>query len=429
VRGVGFGGETPWINYVGTAAEAVALYFKLGVWPHPLVVDYGLTPGQGGWVLGVGAAVVMATLLAVGWALRRGWTPGFAGAAALIMLAPTTSVVPVRFQPIAEHRMYLPLAVLLPGAVIVGFAALGRRAARIGLAAAAGLTLLTVVRNADYRDEEAMWRDTIAKRPDNWRAYNARATALFQRQRLAEGIATLEAALRLNPSEPKLLNNYANALALPMIARWPEAIAAGERAVALDPAYPEARNSLASAYLKIGRVNEAADQFAAAQRLMPDSAEICSNLCDALRQAGRAAEAVASGETALRLKPDMVVAHGNLGLALADLGRADEAIGHYETALRLKPDYLEVRNNLAVLFLNLGRLAEADAQLAEALRLKPDYADAHNTLGIVRVQQGRLADAEAEVASALRIRPDYGNARDNLQRLHALQPAGAAAKE
>ena len=86
---------------------------------------------------------------------------------------------------------------------------------------------LTVVRNEDYRTEVQIWRDAAEHRPDNWRAHATLSSALFREQRIAEGIAALEVALKVNPTEAKLHNNYANALALPMVGRWAEAVAAG----------------------------------------------------------------------------------------------------------------------------------------------------------------------------------------------------------
>jgi len=419
----------PWVGHVATSCEAVALYLKLSVWPHPLVIDHGTLPARGGMVLMASALVVVAWIVGTLWAWRRWGAVGFAGAAVLVMLAPTSSVVPVVFQPIAEHRMYLPLAVVLALAVVGGYAWGGRRAIHAGLVAAVGFAGLTVARNADYGSEEAIWRDTIAKRPDNWRAHNALGSELIRQQRIPEGIAAVETALKLNQGEAKLYNNYANALALPQVGRLPEAIAAGERAVQLDPTYADAHNSLAGALFKAGRIGEAVEQYLTAEKLKPESAEIRSNVCDVLRQAGRAAEAVVHGEEALRLKPNFPAAENNLGLALAALGRTDEAVAHYRAALRLTPDFVEVMNNLGVVLLNASRFEAAREPLAEAIRRKPDYAEAHNSLGIVLAQLGRKAEAAAEFESALRFKPDYPNARENLKTLRAMDDAPVAPRE
>lgn len=428
-RGVGFGGKIAWLDYVATECEAVALYLKLSVWPHPLVIDYGVTPARGGAVFVLSAIMVAGFVAGTAAVWRRWRLVGFAGACVLVMLAPTSSVVPVGHQPIAEHRMYLPLAVLVTAAVVATYAWAGRRVRWAGVGVAVGFTALTIARNEDYRTEVQIWRDAATKRPDNWRAHATLSSALFREQRIAEGIAALEVALKVNPTEAKLHNNYANALALPMVGRWAEAVAAGERAVALDPNYAEARNSLAQVLRQVGRGAEAVGQLEVARKLQPESAEIRSNLCDALRLMGRVADAVAEGEAAVRLKPEFPVAHGNLGLVLAAAGRATEAEKSYATALRLRPSYVEVRNNFAVLLLNGGRYEEALVQVTEAIRLKPDYAEALNTRGIICAQLGRLEEAASAFETALRLRPNYGEARKNLNLLREMAEKKAAPRE
>lgn len=428
-RGVGFGGAMTWIDTVATSCEAVALYLKLSVWPSPLVIDYGATPMRGGLILAASAASVGAVVLGTVWAWRKRSAVGFVGAAVLIVLSPTSSVVPLAFQPIAEHRMYLPLAGIVAAAMVGGYAWIGRRAVWVGAAIGCCFVGMTIARNHDYRSAEAIWRDTIAKRPDNWRAHNALGSELFRQQRIDEGIAAVEAALRINPHQPKLLGNYANALALPMVGRWREAIAAGERAVHLDPGDAEARDALGSVLLKVGRAAEAAEQFEALSRLRPEVAAVRSNWCDALRQTGRVAEAILQGEAALRLRPNFPEAHCNLGLALAGAGRPAEAMAHYEAALRLRPSYVEVLNNLSVVLMNSGRLEEARGRIEEALRVKPEYAEAHNSRGIIFAKLGRLAEAREAFETALRLKPDYAGARDNLSVLRAMVEQAAGEKK
>ena len=426
-RGVGFGGNISWLDYVATEFEAVALYLKLSVWPQPLVIDYGLTPARGGAVLAGSVVVVVAWMGGTALALRKWPLVGFAGGWVLVILAPTSSVVPVAIQPMAEHRMYLPLAGVVALVVLAAYRWAGRGVLVGAVVVAVGLGGMTERRNHDYRSKEAIWRAAVEARPDNWRARSALATALFEQRRMAEGIAEIRVAIRWNPTEANLYNNLANALAY--AGRTAEAIEAGEQAIHLEPDHAEARNSLAHALLKAGRVAEAVGQLEAAVRRKPDSAEIRSNLADGLRQVGRAAEAVEQGEAALRLMPEFAEAHCNLGLALVELGRTAEAIAHYESALRLRPAYLEVRNNLGVALLGVGRFDEARAVLAETLRQKPDYAEAHNSLGIVWAKLGRAAEAAAEFEAALRLKPDYGTARENLKLLRAMQEAPPAPRE
>jgi hypothetical protein len=109
-RGVGFGqGMNPGENVL-VQAQAVFRYLRLAWWPDGLVFDYGWSFGgdrpQALLALAGCVAVVGATL----WAVARRPTLGFAAAWVLLLLAPTSTFIPIVQQPVAESRMYLPLA-------------------------------------------------------------------------------------------------------------------------------------------------------------------------------------------------------------------------------------------------------------------------------------------------------------------------------
>ena len=98
------------------------------LWPHPLIGDYGRFLGGAAWRSR--RARSSSSRLAAGTVilLRRNRPAGFLGAWFLLILAPSSSVIPVSTEIIAEHRMYLPLAAiatLFAAALYVG----GRAAA------------------------------------------------------------------------------------------------------------------------------------------------------------------------------------------------------------------------------------------------------------------------------------------------------------
>ena len=92
--------------------------------------------------------------------LRRRPVAGFASWI-LAILAPTSSVVPVVLQPVAEHRMYLPLIAVVALAVTGSYLLLGRWSAILLSALALGLGALTHARNSDYGSPLLMWSDTV----------------------------------------------------------------------------------------------------------------------------------------------------------------------------------------------------------------------------------------------------------------------------
>ena len=418
-RSAGFELGVTWWHYALTSCRSVVLYLKLAVWPHPLVLDY--SPDivrHAGEVLPymmVLAVLVAATAIA----LWRRPVLGFAGAWVWVILAPTSSVVPLAGQPTAEHRMYLPLAAVIGLGVVALHAWMGRRSLLVFAAAAVGLGWLTIQRNKDYRSELAVWSDTVAKRPNNERAHNNLGAAWSRTPgRLNDATAQYAEALRLKPDYAEAHNNLGLAWSQ-MPGRLNDAIAQYEEALRLKPDHVEAHYNLGVAWLKIpGRLKDAIAQFEEALRLKPDYAEAHNYLGLAWAQIpGRLNDAIAQYEAALRLKPDYAEAHNNLGLVWSQLpGRLQDAATQYEAALRLKPDSAEAHNNLGGAWAQIpGRLNDAIAQFEAELRLKPDFAEAHYNLGNAWAQMsGRLNDAIAQFEAALRLKPDFAEAHYSL---------------
>jgi tetratricopeptide (TPR) repeat protein len=374
----GFGGAVGWRSYATTQFVALAHYLRLAFWPHPLVFDYGSAP------LGLSAPVVACALLVTSlaawtaWALLRRPALGFLGACFFAILAPSSSVVPVSTEIMAEHRMYLALAPVVVLAVAAAFRWLGRAALPLCALLAAAMLWATWQRNETYRTEAGLWADTVCRRPDNDRARTNLGNALSSEGRPAEAVAQLEAALRLNP-----------------------------RSV-------DARNDLGNALNALGRTAEANAQFEEAQRLDPDSVEAHNNLGNALNAQGRSAEAIAQYEEAIRIDPDYAEARNNLGNVLVAQGRGAEAIPHFERALRQRPEVAEVRNNLGNALKALGRNPEAIAQYEEAIRINPAYAAAQNNLGNALNADGRAPEAVAHYEAAIRLSPESAAYRMNL---------------
>ncbi len=261
----------------------------------------------------------LATLVA----LWRWPNIGFLGAWFFAILAPTSSIVPVAAQIVAEHRMYLPLAAVVTAVTLAGYLVLCRvgqtflSAAWAGIfgvcvATAGALTLgtLTYHRNADYSSELSIWQDTVHKAPRNARAHY----------------------------------NLGNALATQ------------------------------------GRFDEAMEHYRQTLKIMPDYAEAHDNLGLALAGRGQVDEAIACYQKALEINPDLAEAHNNFGVLLGQRGRFDEAIVHLQQALKINPDHAEAHNNLGNALNGQGKLAEAVVQWREAVRLQPNQIAYVNNL-------------------------------------------------
>ena len=208
----GFGlGISPW-NYGLSQCRAVVHYLALAFWPHPLVFDYGGSDvvRRVADVLPQGAFLFLLLAGTIVGLVRRS-ALGFCGVWFFAILAPTSSFVPVA-DTVFEHRMYLPLAGVVTLAVAGIHGLLGRRAWIVFLGLAVGLGGLTVRRNADYRSEEAIWRDTVGKRLSNVRAHYTLGSVLFQQGRREEAMACYREALRLDPGSAEAMTIWATPL-------------------------------------------------------------------------------------------------------------------------------------------------------------------------------------------------------------------------
>jgi tetratricopeptide (TPR) repeat protein len=395
----GFGSGVSWWAYGFTQFRAVAHYLRLAFWPHPLAADYGRvlggSPPEMAWDMVVVGVLFAATVLAVGHrpaegpssppgrgvaqrslttGLRRGEGRagarafGFVGAWFFLILAPSSSVVPVATEIIAEHRMYLPLAAVLVVAVVLLDAWLTRIPWLVVCGAVAlGLGLMTAHRNEAYRSNLALWSDTVAKMPDDAFAQNNLGKALFAAGRVDEAASHYSRALQLEPQDAEAHYNLANILV--DRGRLPEAIAEYGQALRYEPNFYQANNNLGLALMRAGRAAEAIPQFEATLRFQPDSFQGHCNLADALAQVGQTAESVEQYELALRADPNVAVAHENLGMALAQLGRVPEAIQQFEIAVQLDPNDPDLHYNLGVTLRHTGHNDEAAAQFEAASRL------------------------------------------------------------
>jgi len=408
----GFNTRVPWWRYAEIQGQAIAHYLRLSFWPHPLVIDYGTDfVGPPGELLACGL-VVVALLAATLVALWRRPVLGFLGAWFFAILAPSSSVIAVATELVAEHRMYLSLAAVCVLAVVALQDLLGGKSFVVWIGLAAGLILLTIQRNEDYRSAVALWRATVQAAPGNAAAHNDLGGALLAGGSPEAAIPEFNEALRLNPLQTGTYNNLG--LAYGKENRVEEAVAQYEAALRLAPAYEDARRNLAAALLKLGRLPEAIAQFAEVLRREPGNADAHKDLALALDKAGQLPEAIAEYKEALRINPRDAEVHYDFGNLLLRGRQLLDAIEEFKEAVRLRPGYAEARDNLGGALLETGRPQEAIVQYQEALRLKPDLVEARVNLGSALLETNRPEDAIASYRAALLIRPDYAAAHHDL---------------
>jgi tetratricopeptide (TPR) repeat protein len=338
-RKVGYGLGITWQTYAFTECRVVVKYLWLALWPHPLVFDYGMEIIIRHAAEAVPYALILLLLIGgVVIALKRWPAIGFIGAWFFVLLAPSSSVVPVAAQPMAESRLYLPLAAVVVSAVIGIYAWLGRRSLVVFLVVAVGLGFLTAQRNADYSSDVSIWSDTLMKRPQNPRAHNNLGKALLEAGKVQEAIGQLKQALQI-ADLAEAHNNLGNALA--QTGKIEEAIPHYERALQIWPNYFIAHNNLGNALVQVGRTQDAIKHYEQALRIRPDYAKAQNSLAWILATDGEGrfrnpVEAVRLAERACdltaRRDPNFL---DTLAAAYAAQSRFTDAVRTAQEALKL----------------------------------------------------------------------------------------------
>jgi len=360
----GFGTTMAWPAYITTQLPAICHYLWLSFWPTPLIFGWGAYVASGLWPIATSGAFVLALAAGCLFALRYSPRWGFLGAWFFAILAPSSSIVPIATETVAEHRMYLPLAAVLAAAVLALYSWLGSRCLPWLALAAVGLTVLTVRRNADYRSNFSLWGDTVMKQPNNPLARFNFGVALTQRGDTQAATAQYEEAVKLKAD------------------------------------YPEALLNLGNCRMRAGRTFDAIHAFQQALKFKSPNPEACCALGMALFNSGHPAEGIHWLQEALRLRPDFTEAHHNLGLVFAHLGRQDEALGEFRSVVRSRPADGESFANLGLTLAYFGRIDEAVSAYNEALKLQPDSAEIHRDLGNALLKKGLLQEATEHFQAA-----------------------------
>lgn len=350
----GFDAGVSSLTYAGTQTTAILHYAGLVFWPVNLVFDYGpYIETRPFWLLvGIGATVTFVAMTAFG--LVRGFRPAFWGAWFILLVAPSSSIIPVATQTMAEHRVYLADAGIIVLAVLAGAFLWRELALRLNLGAVlplglafvigTALILATVSRNVAYIGREELWRESLAFNPENFRAHSQLGRLLLDNGRYDEAVASYKMALALSPDNIDVQNLYGAALA-------------GQ-----------------------GDLGGAEDILRGILRANPENVKAMINLGDLLDSKGDDVGARELYEMALRLESDNAYAHNNLGVMLIGSGEVGLALAHFEAATRKSPGFANAQINLGRALIRLGRHEEAARAFRKALQANPSFEPARVSL-------------------------------------------------
>ncbi|MGH9720524.1 MAG: tetratricopeptide repeat protein [Bryobacteraceae bacterium] len=237
-----------WYEYLFTQFRAIFVYLRLFLIPSGLTIDYDFpishSPTEHGSIFGL---IALLALLAAAIVLRKRYPlASFGLLSLLLLLAPTSSILPIR-DPVAERRLYLPIIGLLLIAVeFLRRVRIDSHAAVASLGAVLlGSGALTYQRAKAWSSAEALWGDAVAKSPGKSRAHFQLAFAYFAQRRCNEAVQEYAIVAKLDKPDAPLLINWAHAY--DCLGDLQQALAKLEQAAAIEPS--------AHVYSQIGMIH------------------------------------------------------------------------------------------------------------------------------------------------------------------------------
>lgn len=313
---IGFSAENlTWYQYLFTQFRAVCIYLRLFLLPVGLNVDYDMPPSL--TIVQHLAILWLAVLLGLGflaWKYRREYPMAAYGFLIfLILLAPTSSIVPIR-DVIAERRVYLPsIGLLLIGVDLLRH--LRWSTARYA-ALAAGLFVVlgaaTYVRAQVWSDNVLLWQDSVSKSPNKVRPRLQLGYFEMESGNCNAAVADYEAASRLEKPTYDLLVNWA--YALDCAGRTDEALAKLREAEKIE----HKAHLYATMGMMLGkqkRNSEALDALNKAAAVNPRFAMTYLYRGNVYMQSGEPARALEDYRQAVKLDPSIEAAQQALAMA------------------------------------------------------------------------------------------------------------------
>ena len=321
-RTAGFGlKDFTWYQYFFTQCRALFVYLREFILPVNLTADWDFPISRS--ILDRGAIFGLAALLALSaaaWHYRRRFPLAtFGWFAFLVLMAPTSSILPIQ-DPVAERRLYFAM----PGLLLILVDALSRlRVDRKVLAAACLVVLLaaataTHARASVWADPLAFWEDAVLKSPNKFRDRFYLGFTYYHAGSFQQAITQFEKSARLQPPTYDLLVDWGMAYAnlnqpdqaLDKLYRaadlkpsgvvwvdiatvyanrsdWRKALGALDTAQQIEPSFPETYVNRGKIFLALHQLDAAVRELQHARVLDPTNEDARTYLLRALQEQRR----------------------------------------------------------------------------------------------------------------------------------------------
>jgi protein O-GlcNAc transferase len=260
-------------------------------------------------------------------------------------------------------------------------------------------------------ETETLCREILAANPRSSTAAHLLGLVCVQRGRPEEAAEHLLAASLLEPANPAVLLNYANALGA--VGQVDEAVRQLDLALKIDANHAQAWNSRGACLWRLQKFDQALLSYERALAISPRDPGFLCNIGLCLSSLKRFADAVVHFDRALALDPNCADALRKRSHALQALGRYGDALASIRTALLIEPDNTDAALGHGALLAQGNRHEEAIDCFNAVLHRLPADATALNLRGISLRALNRGAQALASYNQALKAQPDFADALIN----------------
>lgn len=317
-QSAGFGlKDLTWYQYLFTQFRALFVYPRMFLLPVDQDLDWDFpisrTLLDHGSIVGL---VVLLALVGAAFYYRRRFPLATYGLFVyLILMSPTSSVLPIK-DPVAERRLYFSmLGLLLIVVDVLARVKMERRTLSCACAAVALVAAFaTHARAALWGDPVALWEDTSRKSPNKSRTHFQLAVAYSDAQRYDAAIAEFQKTAQIDKPDYNLLIDWG--LAYDGLNRPEDALAKLREAAALEPT-AHVYSQIGMIYAKQRQYSEALEALAQAEKINPGWAPTYNYRAKIRFQQNDYAAAVADYTHALALDPTLDDARKELAQAQA----------------------------------------------------------------------------------------------------------------
>jgi tetratricopeptide (TPR) repeat protein len=262
-----------WYQYLFTQFRAICVYLRLFFLPFGQSVDYDFPVSHN--LLEYGAVFygifLLALLVCAIYYRKRYPVACYGFLMALLLLAPTSSVMPIK-DTLAERRLYLPFIGLV--LVVCDLVTRIRINKNYFVAAEAAICIVLAVlsyqRNGVWVSMESLWNDAYRKNPENARALMGLGDGFAAQGKCADAVPYFQKAVQLDPEYRNVFNL---AGAYDCAGQAGEALVGYQNALKIKPS-ADAWAHIALLQMKKGQYDEAYHSLDTAQSIDANDKDI-----------------------------------------------------------------------------------------------------------------------------------------------------------